>query len=173
MFQLMIKLILVSFYALLTACSPNGHLTENLEPKGKAFFDPHNRTMLGHKLYEKMDTIANDSNYTFLKKEFDVIYYTVKNKMNDPRLLSFIVSVRNDKVYSIESRYEYPNFSSCNDAVQKIYDETKDSFPLEKRENVSDKGYTFDGISKNFIFVTACTDLLEPDKIIHSSIYTR
>lgn len=173
MLELMIKLVLVSFYAIFTGCSPNGHLTENLEPQGKSFFDPENRTLLGHKLYDKMDNIANDTNYTFLKKEFDVTYYTVKNKNNDPRLLSFIVSVRNDKVYSIETRYLYPHFSSCNDAAQKIYDETKDSFPLEKRENISDKGYTFDGISKNFIFVTACTDLLETDKIIHSSIYTR
>ena len=173
MFQLMIKLILVSFYALLTACSPNGHLTENLEPQGKAFFDPENRSLLGYKLYEKMDNISKDPHYTFLKKEDDVTYYTVNNQKNDPRQLLLTISVRNDKIYSIETRYEYPDFSSCNAATQQIYDETNAFFPLAKRPDVNDKGYHFDGVHKNLIFVTACTDLIENDKIIHSSLYTR
>lgn len=173
MLELMIKLVLVSFYAIFTGCSPNGHLTENLEPKGKAFFDPENRTLLDYKLYDKMDNISKDPHYTFLKKEDDVTYYTVNNQKNDPRQLLLTVSVRNDKIYSIETRYEYPHFSSCNAATQQIYDETKDLFQLSKRPDVNDKGYHFDGVHNNFIFVTACSDLIVTGKIIHSSLYTR
>jgi hypothetical protein len=173
MLELFIKLILVSFYAIMTGCSPNGHLTENLEPQGKAMFDPENRTMLGYKLYDNMDNISKDPHYTFLRKEDDVTYYTVKNKNNDPRQISIVVSVRNDKIYSVESRYQYPHFRSCNAAAEQIYNETKNFFPLEKRPDVNDKGYHFDGVLKNYIFITACTDLLDTDKIIHSTTYMR
>lgn len=173
MLKLYYKLLLVCFYTLLTGCHPNGSLTDNLEPQGKAMFDPENRTLLGYKIYGKFENIDKDPNYTFLKKEDDVIYYNVNNRKNDPRQISLIVSVRNDKIYSVESRYQYANFSSCNTAAEKIYKETKDLFPLEKRTDISGKGYHFDGILKNYIFITACTDLLESDKIIHSTIYMR
>lgn len=69
MLELFIKLILVSFFAIFTGCSPNGHLTDNLEPQGKKMFDPVNRTMLSYKLYDKVNNISTDSNYTFLKKK--------------------------------------------------------------------------------------------------------
>jgi len=173
MLKLMIKLVSISVFSLLAGCNPNGNLTENFEPTGKAFFDPENRTMLGHKLYDKVEDLSKNPNYTFLRQEHDVFYYTVNAHKTDPRHLDFIVSVRNNKIYSIESRYQYPNFSSCNDAAESIYETGKDHFPLKKQPDISGKGYTFDGISKNFIFITACTDLLDSSKIIHSSIYTR
>lgn len=173
MLELFIKLILLSFFAIFTGCSPNGHLTDNLEPQGKKMFDPVNRTMLSYKLYDKVNNISTDSNYTFLKKEDDVTYYTVKSQKKDPRHISLVISFRNDKLYSIESRYQYPHFRSCNAAVEQIYNETKDLFPLEKRAYINNNGYHFDGVLKNYIFITACTDLLDPDMIIHSTTYMR
>lgn len=167
------KAILSGFVILCAGCNPNPPLTPNLEAQGQDLFFPADRTMLGFKLYQKIEDISNTSKYTLVKSENGINYYTVNSHKKDPRHLEFTISLQNEKVYSIESRYQYEDFNTCNKSAEQIYNEAKAYYPLKKQPDISGKGYTYDGMYSDSIFVTACTDLLEKGKIIHSSIYTR
>jgi hypothetical protein len=172
MFKNFSKTILSGVLIACAGCGPQP-FSPNLEPKGQDLFFPSDRTMLGFKLYQKIEDISNTSKYTLSKSENGVNYYTVNSHKNDPRHLEFLIGMQNERVYSIESKYEYPDFKTCNESAEQIYNETKAYFPLKKQPDISGKGYTYDGMYSDYIFITACTDLLDKEKIIHSSIYTR
>lgn len=143
----------------------------NLEPEGKAMFDAVNKTMLGYKLYSKIDDIKSNSKYSFLKKEDLNDMYKVETDKNDPRHVLLSIGVRDTKIYAIQSMYEYPNFAECNKAAEKLFIDNKERYQMQQRTNISNKGYHFDGVARDVAFITACTDLVVPKKVVHSTYY--
>lgn len=153
--------VFILFFIVLISRGPVPDIGPVFEKQGKFFFDAEKKMLAGYLLYEPMVNIDYNPSYKHTFKEENRRFYRFKTYDRRQQLLLISINKHNN-INSISTEYIYPDFESCNKAVDSIYADNKEFFNPDGTFQNSE-------INKTYFFNTYCR--LEHNKTIHFTHY--